>query len=120
MVKDTINESTKDGYNSSMNKVLRPGETEQTTGWHFATQIETDEEELIGRSKDLHSSALMLAKRDMLPSMLDPAFEEEECPPSPGTGLGGDNISRSMFVSGHGHSSGMAQRKNIDTMARQT
>jgi len=36
-VKDTINDSTKDGYNSSMNKVVKPGDKEQTTGWHFAT-----------------------------------------------------------------------------------
>ena len=37
--KDTINDSTKDGENSSMNK-MRTGEAEQvaeTMGWHFAT-----------------------------------------------------------------------------------
>ena len=38
--KDTINESTKDGYNSSMNRMRTgtvPDQVAETTGWHFAT-----------------------------------------------------------------------------------
>ena len=58
----------------------------------------------------------MLAKRDILPSMLDPAFEEEECPPSPGARLTEASMSRSMFISGNNI---LAERKNMD-LARQT
>jgi len=54
----------------------------------------------------------MLAKRDMLPSMLDPAFEEEECP-SPAT-RGDGTMSRSVFLTGRQGSSTLAERKNME------
>ena len=57
-----------------------------TTGWQFATQIEDDEEnrfEIQGDSRGpTTQSALLIANRDVFPSMLDPAFEDD--PPSPG------------------------------------
>ena len=57
-----------------------------TTGWQFATQIEDDEEnrfEIQGDSRGpTTQSALLIANRDVFPSMLDPAFEDD--PPTPG------------------------------------
>ena len=61
-----------------------------TTGWQFATQIEDDGDEnganyeVVGDQREQSNrSALLIANRDVFPSMLDPAFEDEEAP-SPG------------------------------------
>lgn len=64
-----------------------------TTGWQFATQIEDDNDDQAGERnyheviddirEHQNKSALLIANRDVFPSMLDPAFEDEDAP-SPG------------------------------------
>ncbi len=88
--KDSIYESTQDEgnngeYSSFKNRVA--GEQEMTTGWQFATQIEDDNEENVGdyevigdHRESQNKSALLIANRDIFPSMLDPAFEDEDAP----------------------------------------
>lgn len=66
-------------------------------------------------------SALMLAKRDIVPSMLDPAFEEEDAcsqpPKSRGTMNGGvGKITRSIYQRG----GSMVERNNTIDLAHQT
>ena len=53
-----------------------------TTGWQFATQIEGDDDPIkfelkIDPRERNNQSALMIAERQVLPSMLDPAFEDD-------------------------------------------
>ena len=65
------------------------GEKETTTGWQFATQIEDDGEETLPSKFDIvggvreqnNRSALLIENREVFPSMLDPAFEDDA--PSP-------------------------------------
>ena len=63
---------------------MRSGlEKEMTTGWQFATQIEDEEDgskyEIVGGIRDKQNqSALLIANKDVFPSMLDPAFEDED------------------------------------------
>ena len=64
-----------------------------TTGWQFATQIEDDNDDQAGERnyheviddirEHQNKSALLIGNRDVFPSMLDPAFEDEDDAPSP-------------------------------------
>lgn len=65
---------------------MASAEKEMTTGWQFATQIEDDDElskfEIIGSKREMQSkSSLLIEQRQIIPSMLDPAFEDEEMSP---------------------------------------
>ena len=86
LVKDRVFLSTQDDHAQSSFNRLRLGEKETTTGWQFATQIGDEEDiskfEIVGNYRESNNrSALLIRNQHVLPSMLDPAFEEED--PSP-------------------------------------
>ena len=84
--RDSLFASTRDDNLGEQSQKARAETQEMTTGWQFATQIEDDEEnrfEIHGDSRGpTTQSALLIANRDVFPSMLDPAFEDD--PPTPG------------------------------------
>ena len=128
--KDSIFESTQDGREAGGDhSSYKPRGTteaqEMTTGWQFATQIEDDNDDQAGERnyevvddirEHQNKSALLIANREVFPSMLDPAFEDEDAP-SPGIKVHDMmNSSRST----HLVNKSMVEQKNLLQLARNT